>query len=111
MLRRLGRNSLERDLDDQASTFAQIIPMWIGFNTATSYPTNYKTTVCYLPSIDEKPSDLKTVYTVLKRGREIAKLCGQNYNIHTFDQPEWKFGSGPDLANPYYGPTRIRATG
>ena len=64
----------------------QKIPMWTGFNTRISEPTNLKTIPYYLPSINEKPSELKTVYTVLKRGSKLAKLCDQPYSVHTFDQ-------------------------
>lgn len=60
--------------------------MWIEFNTSVSLPTEVKTTVSYLPFIDEKPCDLRTVYTVLKRGSEVAKSCGQDYHVHTFDK-------------------------
>lgn len=42
--------------------------MWTGFHSNISEPSKVKTAVSYLPSIDEKPSDLKTLYTVLKRG-------------------------------------------
>ncbi|KAL7288521.1 hypothetical protein TKK_0017265 [Trichogramma kaykai] len=86
LLRSLSRNTtfIARPSDFSSH---QTIPNWTAFNTrcATKIDNNY-TAVQYLPAIDAKPSDPSTVYTTLIKGKELAKACGQDYHIHTFDQ-------------------------
>lgn len=50
------------------------------------------TAVQYAPAIHAKPSDLNTVYTTLIKGQELAKECGQEFSIQTFDQQLFALG-------------------
>ena len=44
------------------------------------------TVTAYPPIIEAPPSDMSTVYTTLRRGKDLAEKCGQDFHIHTFDQ-------------------------
>ena len=64
----------------------QIVPFWTGFNSMLSRSHNMVTISSYAPTIEAPPTNMGTVYTVLKRGQEVTQHLGQPYQVHTFDQ-------------------------
>ena len=76
------------------------IPFWTGFNAMLTIKQNVKTTASYLPTIEAPPTDMATVYTVLKRGKELTESLGQHCQIHTFDQQLYALAQQVKWARP-----------
>ena len=86
LLRQVPRGNL-LTAKDVHSSLTQTVPFWTGFNARTSeHDSNTVTVASYLPIIEASPADMVTVYTTLKRGKELAIKCGQEFHVHTFDQ-------------------------
>lgn len=87
LLRQVPRGILPAPEGFQGS-LTQVIPFWTGYNSKIAgcddSPT--VTVAAYPPIIEAPPSDMSTVYTTLKRGKDLAKKSGQDFHIHTFDQ-------------------------
>ena len=72
----------ERDADEM-----QTVPGWSGFNAqlkSTCIPAS--SVIGYLPVINASPTELSTVYTVLRQCLEKAQLPQQRFAMVTFDQ-------------------------
>ena len=68
-------------------TNTQVVPFWTGYNSMIAQDTCTSVMVTAYPRIIEAPpSDMSTVYTTLRRGKDLAGKCGQDFHIHTFDQ-------------------------
>ena len=65
---------------------AQVIPFWTGYNSLLSESNTTYTAVAYAPIIDEKPSDMSTVYTTMKRCKDMCSSLGQSFSVQTMDQ-------------------------
>lgn len=85
LLRQIPRGTLP--LPAGTETNNQVVPFWTGYNSMIRQDRETSVTVtAYPPIIEAPPSDMSTVYTTLKRGKDLAEKCGQDFHIHTFDQ-------------------------
>ena len=64
----------------------QVIPFWTGFDSMLSEVQETYTAVAYVPIIDAKPSDMSTIYTTMKRCKDMTSHLGQDTSIQTIDQ-------------------------
>ena len=73
--------------DDSASTNPQTVPAWSGFNAiANKDKIPSKSVVGYCQLIDASPTELSTVYTLLKRSVEMATQLGLSDTVVVLDQ-------------------------
>lgn len=82
----LARLPLQETLFDADDHLYQTVPGWSAFNAKTQ-DTNVKCSVIgYSQVIDASPTELATVYTVLKRSLAMGDQLGQHDIIVVFDQ-------------------------
>ena len=62
-----------------------MVPGWSGFNAAVSSNTPVPSVVGYCPVIEASPTELSTVYTVLKRSVEMGRKLGLEEIIIVMD--------------------------
>lgn len=72
------------DTEDRANT-QQLVPGWSGFNAVISTDIPSLSTVGYCPVIEASPTELSTVYTLLKRSVEMGQQLGQEEVIIVMD--------------------------
>ena len=63
----------------------QMIPFWTGFNHNLSRKRTNYTAVTYAPIIDAKPSDMTTVYTTMRRCKDMCAALGKRHVVQTMD--------------------------
>ena len=64
----------------------QIIPFWSGSNHHLCRKRPSYTAVTYAPIIDAKPADMATVYTTMRRCKDMCAALGQRHALQTMDQ-------------------------
>ena len=84
-LRMMPREVLSLPANAEISQ-TQTTPFWTGFNKSLAPTVSSYTAVAYAPIIDAKPSDMATVYTTMKRNKDMTNALGQKYSIQTMDQ-------------------------
>ncbi|KAJ8050587.1 Vesicular integral-membrane protein VIP36 [Holothuria leucospilota] len=62
------------------------VPSWTGFNTLVSCLAPRKSVVAYLPAINQSPTDMDTVQTILHRSMKYADALRQDVVVLVFDQ-------------------------
>ena len=72
------------DPEGRANT-QQLVPGWSGFNAVISTDIPSLCTVCYCPVIEVSPTELSTVYTLLKRSVEMGQQLGHEEVIIVMD--------------------------
>ncbi len=77
---------------------AQIIPAWSAFNTVAENNVPRQSTVGYCPVIDASPTELSTVYTVLKRSVNMADQLDQHDVVVVFNQAIYAKSIGNPVA-------------
>ena len=77
----------QRHDDDDAgeTTGTQMVPGWSGFNAAVTSNTPIPSVVGYCPVIEASPTELSTVYTLLKRSVQMGRKLGQAEVIIVMD--------------------------
>ena len=70
----------------QLVTDQHIISFWTGYFRLTSKGNHSFCKVAYPPIVDEKPNDMTTVYTTMKRWVEMCTKAGLQHLIQTIDQ-------------------------
>ena len=80
---------LSRDIVDIPFEFPrqneQTIPFWTGFHSKVTESHTRQTLVTYAPVVDSKPSDMNTVFTIMKKCMDMSKVVDQDNSIQTFD--------------------------
>ena len=61
------------------------IPFWTGWNSLRITEANLKQVVCYMDHIQLPPTRLNGVTETLKRSQAMARECGEQYSIATYD--------------------------
>jgi hypothetical protein len=61
----------------------QTIPFWTEFHCLLSEKRPDVTVVAYPPIIDEKPTDMSTVFTAMKKCLDVSMDAGQEHAIQT----------------------------
>jgi len=64
----------------------QMVPSWSAFNAIVSSRVPELTTIGYCPLIPESPTNVKTVYTVLKTIQNMLNSLDQDKKVITFDE-------------------------
>ncbi|CAG2236181.1 unnamed protein product [Mytilus edulis] len=64
----------------------QLVPFWSGFFSTLADFKPDRTIVAYGPIIDNKPSDMATVFTAMHNCQNLATTLGQKHAIQTMDQ-------------------------
>lgn len=64
----------------------QTVPGWSGFNAAVSMATPVPCVIGYCPVIEASPTELSTVYTILKRSVEMGRKLNLEEVIVVMDQ-------------------------
>ncbi|CAG2211852.1 unnamed protein product [Mytilus edulis] len=64
----------------------QFVPFWSGFFSTLADFKPDRTIVAYGPIIDNKPSDMATVFTAMHNCQNLATTLGQKHAIQTMDQ-------------------------
>ena len=60
------------------------LPFHFGQDTTEKHSS--RTVVGYAPIVDGKPSDMLTVYTVMKKCTEMSHALGQSFSVQAMDQ-------------------------
>lgn len=81
----LSRQPVEDTLFDYSDDRQQVIPSWTAFNMMLQEP-HRESTVGYCPVIEASPTELPTVFNVLKQSLQMADQLGQRDVIVVFDQ-------------------------
>ena len=83
----LSRLPLKDTLFQVDENQSQVIPAWTGFNAKLHDQIAHRAcTVGYCQVIEASPTELPTVYTVLRRSLDMANQLGQQDVIVVFDQ-------------------------
>ncbi|XP_033109669.1 uncharacterized protein LOC117110927 [Anneissia japonica] len=86
----------------------QVISSWTGFNSIVSSRNMESVSfIAYPPIIEAPPSDMSTVYTTLKRGKDLVEKCGQLCHVHTFDQQLYAIAQMVRLSHQHEFPNLI----
>ena len=64
----------------------QMIPFWTGFNHNLSRKRTSYTAVTYAPIIDIKPANMATVYTTMRRYKDMCAALGKRHAVQIMDQ-------------------------
>lgn len=81
----LCRQPVEDTLFDFSDDKRQVIPSWTGFNMMLQEPLRESAVGC-CPVIEASPTEMPTVFNVLKRSLQMAEQLGQHDAIVVFDQ-------------------------
>ena len=84
---RICRQSYEDGIFDVRNDQPQVIPAWNGFNSVLKANDPLREcSIGYCEVIDLSPTELPTIYTLLKRSIKMADQLGQEDVIVVFDQ-------------------------
>lgn len=81
----LCRQPVEDTIFNYSDERRQVVPSWTSFNMMIQEP-HQESNVGYCPVIEGSPTELPTVYNILKKSIQMADQLGQHDVILVFDQ-------------------------